>query len=92
MFQTDFGTVGLMVCYDVFFADPARVLTLKGSELLLMPIERRGAISAKHAPSRTASSWPQPDRPTIPLTFWIPTARSWRKLVIAEPLPSPPSI
>jgi predicted amidohydrolase len=39
VFRTDFGTVGLMVCYDVFFADPARVLTLKGSELLLMPIE-----------------------------------------------------
>lgn len=39
VFQTDFGTVGLMICYDVFFADPARALTLKGSELLLMPIE-----------------------------------------------------
>jgi predicted amidohydrolase len=39
VFRTDFGTVGLMVCYDVFFADPARALTLKGSELLLMPIE-----------------------------------------------------
>jgi predicted amidohydrolase len=39
VFQTDFGVVGLMVCYDVFFADPARALTLAGSDLLLMPIE-----------------------------------------------------
>lgn len=39
VFKTDFGVIGLMVCYDVFFADPARALTLKGSELLLMPIE-----------------------------------------------------
>jgi len=39
VFRTDFGTVGMMVCYDVFFADPARALTLKGSELILMPIE-----------------------------------------------------
>jgi predicted amidohydrolase len=39
VFRTDFGTVGLMICYDVFFADPARALMLKGSELLLMPIE-----------------------------------------------------
>ncbi len=39
VFRTDFGTVGLMVCYDVFFADPARALVLKGSELLLMPIK-----------------------------------------------------
>jgi predicted amidohydrolase len=39
VFKTDFGTVGLMVCYDVFFADPARALTIKGSEIILMPIE-----------------------------------------------------
>jgi hypothetical protein len=24
VFRTDFGTVGMMICYDVFFADPAR--------------------------------------------------------------------
>ncbi len=24
VFQTDFGTVGMMICYDVFFPDPAR--------------------------------------------------------------------
>ena len=38
VFQTDFGTVGLMICYDVFFADPARALASKGAELILMPI------------------------------------------------------
>lgn len=38
VFQTDFGTVGLMICYDVFFADPARALALKGAEVILMPI------------------------------------------------------
>jgi predicted amidohydrolase len=38
VFQTDFGTVGLMICYDVFFADPARNLALKGAEMILMPI------------------------------------------------------
>jgi predicted amidohydrolase len=30
VFRTDFGTVGLMICYDVFFADPARALATKG--------------------------------------------------------------
>ena len=29
VFRTDFGTVGLMICYDVFFADPARALALR---------------------------------------------------------------
>ncbi len=38
VFQTDFGTVGLMICYDEMFADPARALALKGAELLLLPI------------------------------------------------------
>jgi predicted amidohydrolase len=38
VFRTDFGTVGIMICYDVFFADPARALALKGAEMILMPI------------------------------------------------------
>ncbi len=38
VFRTDFGTVGLMICYDVFFADPARALTSRGAEMVLMPI------------------------------------------------------
>lgn len=38
VFRTDFGAVGLMICYDVFFPDPARALASKGAELLLMPI------------------------------------------------------
>ncbi|HNY39823.1 MAG TPA: carbon-nitrogen hydrolase family protein [Bryobacteraceae bacterium] len=37
-FQTDFGTVGMMICYDVFFTDPARGLATNGAELILMPI------------------------------------------------------
>ena len=38
VFHTDFGTIGLMICYDVFFADPARALATEGAELILMPI------------------------------------------------------
>jgi predicted amidohydrolase len=38
VFQTDFGKVGLMICYDVFFADPARALATQGAEMILMPI------------------------------------------------------
>lgn len=38
VFRTDFGTVGLMICYDVFFPDPARSLARQGAEVLLMPI------------------------------------------------------
>jgi len=38
VFTTDFGTVGLMICWDTQFADPARALALAGAELLLVPI------------------------------------------------------
>lgn len=38
VFRTDFGTVGLMICYDVFFPDPARALAAQGADLIAMPI------------------------------------------------------
>lgn len=38
VFKTDFGTVGLMICWDTQFTDPARALALAGAELLLVPI------------------------------------------------------
>jgi predicted amidohydrolase len=38
VFRTDFGTVGLMICWDVQFPEPARALALAGAELLLLPI------------------------------------------------------
>jgi predicted amidohydrolase len=38
VFRTDFGTVGMMICWDVQYADPARALALRGAELILMPI------------------------------------------------------
>jgi predicted amidohydrolase len=38
VFRTDFGTVGLMICWDSRYPDPARALALRGAELILMPI------------------------------------------------------
>ena len=38
VFDTDFGKVGMMICWDVQYPDPARALALKGAELILMPI------------------------------------------------------
>jgi len=38
VFDTDFGKVGLLICWDVQYADPARALAMQGAELLLMPI------------------------------------------------------
>jgi len=38
VFETDFGRVGLMICYDVFFNHPAQALANKGAEVILLPI------------------------------------------------------
>jgi predicted amidohydrolase len=38
VFQTDFGKVGMMICWDVQYADPARNLALRGAELIFLPI------------------------------------------------------
>ena len=37
VFDTKYGKVGVMICYDNNFPEPARILTLKGAELILMP-------------------------------------------------------
>jgi predicted amidohydrolase len=38
VFRTDFGKVGMMICWDVQYADPARALALRGADMILMPI------------------------------------------------------
>lgn len=38
VFRTDFGKIGIMICWDVEYADPARALALKGAEMILLPI------------------------------------------------------
>jgi predicted amidohydrolase len=38
VFETDFGRVGLMICWDLQFPEPARALAAQGAELILLPI------------------------------------------------------
>jgi predicted amidohydrolase len=37
VFPTDFGVVGCMICYDSWWPESARLLALKGAELILFP-------------------------------------------------------
>lgn len=47
VFETDFGKVGLMICYDVMFAQPAHALAARGAELILLPIWGGDEVLAK---------------------------------------------
>lgn len=37
VFDLDFGRVGIMTCYDSWYAETARLLSLKGAEMILFP-------------------------------------------------------
>ncbi len=37
VFPTDFGVVGVMICYDSWWPESVRILALKGAELILFP-------------------------------------------------------
>lgn len=38
VFKTRFGKVGMMVCYDAFFPEVARQLTINGAEIIALPV------------------------------------------------------
>ena len=44
VFDFDFGRVGIMTCYDGWFPESARVLSLKGAELVIWMNGRRGSV------------------------------------------------
>lgn len=37
VFELDFGKVGILICYDIFFQEPAQVLALRGAEVIFHP-------------------------------------------------------
>ncbi len=37
VFETDFGKIGILICMDQEFSEPARILRLKGAEVLFIP-------------------------------------------------------
>ncbi len=44
VFELDFGTVGIMTCYDGYFSESANILSLKGAEIVCWINGRAGSI------------------------------------------------
>lgn len=44
VFDLDFGRVGILTCYDGYFPETFRILSLKGAEILIWPNARNGAV------------------------------------------------
>jgi len=45
VFELDFGTIGIMTCYDGYFSESADILSLKGAEIDLEALR----IQRKHS-------------------------------------------
>ncbi|MCC5911140.1 MAG: carbon-nitrogen hydrolase family protein [Clostridiaceae bacterium] len=37
VFDTPFGRIGMLICYDIEFPEPPRIMALKGAEIILAP-------------------------------------------------------
>ncbi|MBD3181853.1 hypothetical protein GF312_06150 [Candidatus Poribacteria bacterium] len=53
VFQTDFGKVGIIICYDSWFPETTRILAYKGAELILFP---NAGYFVDLIPARTADN------------------------------------
>ena len=42
VFETDFGRIGIVTCWDNWFLEPMRILRLRGAEMVFMPLAGDG--------------------------------------------------
>jgi predicted amidohydrolase len=95
VFETRFGKIGMMVCYDGFFPEVARQLSMKGAEIIAWPVwgcnpllgAARACENHVYVISSTytddSSNWMKSaiyDHQGKPLA----QARSWGTVVVAE--------
>jgi predicted amidohydrolase len=64
VFETGLGKIGMLICYDKSFPEPARILALKGAELILAPT------------AWPCSYEPTDDEPVIKLNTLFETVRA----------------
>ena len=88
VFRTDFGTVGMMICWDVAFPEPARALALSGAEIVLLPIwggneVLMSARAIENAVYIVSSSYDAPTGIIDPLGSWQAVVRPRDERIVA---------
>jgi predicted amidohydrolase len=80
-FDLDFGRVGVLICHDAAFGEPARVLALGGAEILLVP-GWGGDLTQLRARALDNGTWLVTSGYDVPSAFIDPTgevlASTWK--------------
>jgi predicted amidohydrolase len=95
VFQTRFGKVGMMVCYDGFFPEVARQLANQGAEVIAWPVagcnpDLARARAVENAVYLVSSTYTDAGSRWMLTAVWDPTGRTialakeWGTLAIAE--------
>lgn len=95
VFQTRFGTLGMMICYDGFFPEVARELTRRGAEVIAWPVwgvnpELARARAAENQVYLVSSTYEDVSRNWGFTAVWdhagrrIAQAEDWGTVAVAE--------
>jgi predicted amidohydrolase len=95
VFDTHFGKLGMMVCYDGFFPEVARELTNRGAEIIAWPVWGCNPLLAAARACENhiylvSSTYEPPERNWILTAVWnhegqpIVRAEKWGTVVVAE--------
>ena len=95
VFQTRFGKVGMMVCYDAFFPEVARQLTINGAEVIALPVwgcnpELAAARATENHVYLVSSTYTDHNQNWIKTAIFshegemIEQAKEWAEVIVAE--------
>ena len=95
VFDTEFGKLGMMVCYDGFFPEISRQLTNRGAEVIAWPVWGcnpllAAARSCENHVYIVSSTYEPPERNWMLTAVWGPTgdrlatAEEWGDVIVAE--------
>ncbi|MEM1444162.1 MAG: carbon-nitrogen hydrolase family protein [Verrucomicrobiota bacterium] len=95
VFETRFGKVGMMVCYDVFFPEVARNLAANGAEVIALPIwggnpRLAAARCAENGVFLVSSTYTDHEADWMRTAIWdregdrLADAQEWETVVVHE--------